>query len=126
MTEPAPEALVADASTITLVDRLLSRSIEIKASDIHFEPQEEAVLVRARVDGGLRPLASIPKDGHAHLVARLKIMSNLVITQTRLPQDGRFGFKHRDLPVDPRQHDSSQFGEKVVLRLLGTVRPGRT
>jgi type II secretory ATPase GspE/PulE/Tfp pilus assembly ATPase PilB-like protein len=119
--EASTEALVADASTISLVDRILGRSIEMKASDIHFEPQEGAVLVRVRVDGMLRPLESIPKEGHARMVARLKIMSNLVITQTRIPQDGRFGFKHGNLSIDFRVSTMpSQFGEKVVLRLLGT------
>ena len=122
--EPEEAARLDDAADSPLVEqinRLLIRAVGMGASDVHFEPQAREVAVRARVDGALRRIGSIPNSYRARLVARIKIMANLIITEHRLPQDGQFRALFRGRQLDIRVSTlPSQHGENVVMRLFGT------
>ena len=97
----------------------LSAAIEDGASDIHFEPEEDRLVVRARVDGVLREITTIPKALQAGVISRLKIMGSLDIAERRAPQDGRILVRFGGTPIDlriavlPTTH-----GEQVVVRVL--------
>ena len=100
--------------TMTIVDAVKSR-----ASDIHFEPRDKYVLVRYRVDGELRDILRIPKNIQNSVISRVKIVSNLDITNRRLPQDGNSHLKFENREIDLRVSTlPSVFGEKIVIRLL--------
>ena len=103
------------SSVIPLLDELLARAIELGASDLHLEPREEFLRVRYRVDGLLQEGGPIHKQHQAALISRVKVLVNLDIAESRLPQDGRTTLKHFDLRVAtmPTVH-----GEKIVIRLL--------
>ncbi|MBW3552850.1 MAG: Flp pilus assembly complex ATPase component TadA [Gemmatimonadetes bacterium] len=104
---------------IALVDLLLDRAIAAGASDIHVEPGESRLLVRARVDGVLRPVLDLPAHAAPAVVSRLKIMAGLDIAVKRLPQDGRSAVRVGDGSLGLRVSTlPTQDGEKVVLRLL--------
>ncbi|MCA9420943.1 MAG: Flp pilus assembly complex ATPase component TadA, partial [Nitrospira sp.] len=107
-----------DSSAVDAVNRLVQQGIEMEASDIHFEPMENMIRIRFRLDGVLRPIQNLPKNLHQALLARVKILSDLDIAERRLPQDGRMkmeGFPHVDIRVAILP---CLFGEKAVLRLL--------
>ena len=108
-----------DAPVISLVNGILSESIKRMASDIHVEPYEKRFRVRMRIDGSLYETAQIPLEMKRAVIARLKIMSRLDISESRVPQDGRIKLKVGGLEVDFRVNSMpTMFGEKVVLRLL--------
>lgn len=89
------------------------------ASDIHFDPQETELRVRYRVDGVLRTERSLPKHMQNVVLARIKIMGNLNITENRIPQDGRIKTNVNFRPVDIRLATlPTVYGEKVVMRIL--------
>jgi type IV pilus assembly protein PilB len=94
------------------------------ASDIHIEPRAAETAVRIRVDGVLRDLQTIPRNLQTSLISRIKILSDMDISERRTPQDGRFM-----VSVGPRQTDlrvsslPTQYGEKIVMRLLETSSP---
>ncbi|MCC7076323.1 MAG: type II/IV secretion system protein [Acidimicrobiia bacterium] len=102
----------------TLVDTLLSDAVRRKASDLHIEPKSDRMLIRARIDGRLRPLLTTDDGVHQPIVNRLKILSDLDISMRRLPQDGKVS-----LVVDGRRVHArvstmpATNGEKVVLRI---------
>ena len=108
----------ASAPAIRQVNRVLRLAIDLRASDVHFNPQKSSVRVRARVDGVLRDIQTLPKSMQSAVLSRLKIMGHLDIAERRLPQDGRasirVGGRSMDLRVAvlPTTH-----GEKVVLRI---------
>jgi type IV pilus assembly protein PilB len=108
----------ASAPAIRQVNRVLRLAIDLRASDVHFNPQKSSMRVRARVDGVLRDIQTMPKSMQAAVISRLKIMGHLDIAERRLPQDGRasirVGGRTMDLRVAvlPTTH-----GEKVVLRI---------
>ena len=105
--------------TINLVNRILATAVEEGASDIHLEPQRTRMLVRARLDGVMRELASIPKHMQAAVTSRLKIMGGLDIAERRVPQDGRVSVHFGGDPVDLRiAVVPTTDGEQVVLRLV--------
>ncbi|MCU0640902.1 MAG: GspE/PulE family protein [Candidatus Margulisbacteria bacterium] len=97
------------------LDEIVTRGIELAASDVHLEPREEFLRVRYRVDGLLQEGVQVPKKAQLALLSRLKVMVNLDIAESRLPQDGRTTFRRHDLRVSlvPTIH-----GEKAVIRLL--------
>jgi type IV pilus assembly protein PilB len=102
-----------------LVNSLLSRAIAEGASDIHFDPQERELIVRARIDGVLRRMAEIPKTLEASVTGRLKIMGLLDIAEKRMPQDGSFAIRYGEHPVDVRiAVVPTKHGEHAVLRIL--------
>jgi type IV pilus assembly protein PilB len=109
----------ADSPIIRLVNQLLSNASASKASDIHIDPQETKVVIRYRVDGILRVERVLPKHMQNVLIARIKIMANLDITENRVPQDGRIKVNIDFHPVDLRVSTlPTVFGEKVVMRIL--------
>jgi type II secretory ATPase GspE/PulE/Tfp pilus assembly ATPase PilB-like protein len=114
-----------DAPIIKIVNVILSNAIEANASDIHIEPSEEDVRVRYRIDGILHTSLVLPRNVHAAVVTRIKILSNLKIDESRLPQDGRFHVDVSGKSVDLRVSTLPLiYGEKIVMRILdktGTV-----
>ncbi|MCT4700957.1 type II secretion system protein GspE [Enterobacteriaceae bacterium H20N1] len=107
------------ASVVTLLNETLQKAIQLRASDIHFEPTKESYRIRLRIDGVLQLQPLLPASLAAPLTARLKVLGNLDIAERRLPQDGQMdvdagsgkaSFRISTLPV--------RYGEKVVLRLL--------
>jgi type IV pilus assembly protein PilB len=108
-----------DTPAVKLVHATLAQAIEDGASDIHFEPQEEEMLVRARIDGVTRPMTSIPKAMQPGVISRLKIMGQLDIAERRAPQDGRVSVRLGGQPLDLRiAVVPTTHGEQVVLRIL--------
>ncbi|MFC0522441.1 GspE/PulE family protein [Pontibacillus salicampi] len=108
-----------DAPAIRLMNQMLQAGVQLKASDIHIDPQETTVIVRYRIDGILRTERTLPKSFQNSLTARVKIMANLNITETRLPQDGRIKTTIDRNPVDLRISTlPTVFGEKIVIRIL--------
>ncbi|MFA6549452.1 MAG: GspE/PulE family protein [Candidatus Margulisiibacteriota bacterium] len=106
-------------STADLLDGIIHTAVELKASDIHLEPREEFVRLRYRVDGLLQEAKPIHKSKQASLISRIKILVNLDIAESRLPQDGRTNLKIGKTQIDFRVSTIPTFhGEKVVLRLL--------
>ncbi len=104
---------------IRVVDTLLEYAVIEKASDIHIEPQENAVSVRYRIDGVLHDAMTLPKAIQAALVARIKVLANLKIDEHRLPQDGRYKIEKDGYKFSLRISTIPIFdGEKVVIRLL--------
>ncbi|MDD5439567.1 MAG: GspE/PulE family protein [Candidatus Omnitrophica bacterium] len=107
------------APIVKLVSMILNEALANRASDIHIEPQEGSVRVRYRVDGQLREALSIPRRNQNAIIARIKIMSNLDITETRAPQDGRFRIEFRGREIDFRVSVLPiTFGNKIVMRAL--------
>jgi type IV pilus assembly protein PilB len=104
---------------VTFVNRMLAEAFVKKASDIHVEPYEKNFRIRLRVDGSLVESASPPKSMMAPIVSRLKIMSQMDISEKRKPQDGRIKLLIGGKPIDYRVSSlPTLFGEKIVLRLL--------
>lgn len=107
------------APIVKVVSMILNEALTKRASDVHIEPQEKALRVRYRVDGRLQDAFNIPKKNQNAILARLKIMSRLDITETRLPQDGRFKIQFKDREIDFRVSVLPiSFGNKIVLRAL--------
>ncbi len=106
---------------VAIVNQLLADAAAIKASDVHINPDEDALHVRYRIDGVLRDQHAPSLSLHTGIVQRLKVMANLDLTQTRRPQDGKFRFTHEDIPVEVRMSVvPTVCGENVVLRLLAS------
>ena len=107
------------APIVKIVSLILNEALKRRASDIHIEPTEKDVRVRYRIDGALREALRLPKKNQNAIVARLKIMSKLDITENRVPQDGRFKIKFGTKGIDFRVSILPiAFGNKVVLRAL--------
>ncbi len=104
---------------VKLVDLMLAEALNKRASDIHIEPEEDILRVRYRIDGALHDFFRVPKINQNAVLARLKIISNLDITESRTPQDGRFKVRTEGREVDFRVSAlPTTFGQKFVLRLL--------
>jgi general secretion pathway protein E len=111
--------LASEAPIIRLVNRLIYNAVDLKASDIHFEPFENEFNARYRVDGVLHDVESPPVRLQAAIISRVKIMANLDIAERRLPQDGRIKLKIADKKIDFRVSTvPTVFGESVVMRIL--------
>ncbi len=107
------------APIVKLVDLMLSQALGKRASDIHVEPEHDCLRIRYRVDGSLHDIFKIPKINQNAILARIKIISNLDITENRIPQDGRFKVKFEGREVDFRVSSlPTTFGQKFVLRAL--------
>ncbi len=108
-----------EASVVNLVNRVLQQAIDQGASDIHLEPFEEGMLLRYRIDGRLREIRTFPSAIQAAIVSRIKIISNLDISERGKPQDGRIGMVLGPKELDFRVSTlPTSFGEKVVMRIL--------
>jgi general secretion pathway protein E len=111
--------LASEAPVIRLVNQLLIRALENRASDIHIEPFENQLKVRYRIDGFLHEVESPPRQLKAAVISRLKILAQLNIAERRLPQDGRIKIKIAGKDVDLRVATiPTLYGESVVIRLL--------
>ena len=110
-----------DVPVVRIVNQLLREAVMDRASDIHFEPQERGVRVRYRIDGVLQDVAHLPKTSQAGLCSRIKVMSEMDITERRRPQDGRIALKMDDRPLDLRVATlPTPLGESIVIRILNS------
>lgn len=115
----ALDDLANETPIIKFVNLVLMQAVQDRASDIHFEPFEDEFKIRYRVDGALYEMAPPPKDLALPVISRIKIMSNLDISERRLPQDGRISVNLAGKQIDLRVSTlPTQFGESVVLRVL--------
>lgn len=109
----------SDALVVRLLQTLFEDAVQMKASDIHIEPDDGVVRIRQRIDGVLNEQVMKEHRVASALVMRLKIMSGLDISEKRLPQDGRFNIRVKNRNLDVRVSTMPvQFGESVVMRLL--------
>ncbi len=107
------------APTVRLVNSIIERAAIENASDIHLDPSESEVRVRMRIDGIMCTVMSVPKAVQSSVLARLKIMGGMDITERRMPQDGRTGVRVRERNLDLRMSTlPTIYGEKFVIRLL--------
>lgn len=108
-----------EAPVVRLLQTMFDDASQVRASDIHIEPQESLLQVRFRIDGALHLQTEADSKIAPALVIRLKLMAGLDISEKRLPQDGRFSIRVRNQAVDIRISTlSTQYGESVVMRLL--------
>lgn len=113
------EEMVNAAPVVKLLNMILLQAIKAQASDIHFEPFENSFRVRYRVDGVLYEMESPPLNLASAIISRIKVLSNMDISETRLPQDGRILLAVGGKPVDLRVSTlPCVFGESVVMRVL--------
>jgi len=111
--------LASEAPVIRMVNLIMQRAVESRASDIHVEPFEERLKVRFRVDGVLKEVEAPPVRSTAAVISRIKIMAKLNIAERRLPQDGRIKLQVVGKELDLRVSTvPTMFGESVVIRLL--------
>jgi general secretion pathway protein E len=111
--------LASEAPVIRLVNLLLTKALEQRASDIHIEPFENRLIVRYRIDGVLHEVESPPRRLSAAVISRVKIMANLDIAERRLPQDGRIKLRIQGKEIDLRVSTvPTMHGESVVMRIL--------
>lgn len=111
--------LASDAPIIRLVNHLFARALDLNASDIHFEPNENYLDVRCRVDGIMTRIERLPIKIHTAVASRLKLMARLDIGEKRLPQDGRIDYQLGSNQLDMRVSTlPGVHGESVVLRIL--------
>jgi len=112
-------SLANETPIVKFVNLVLFQAVQDRASDIHFEPFEDEFKIRYRVDGALYEMAPPPKHLGLPVVSRIKVMSNLNISERRLPQDGRISMNIAGKQIDLRVSTlPTQFGESVVLRVL--------
>jgi MSHA biogenesis protein MshE len=115
VTEPGQE----EAPVVKLLQTVFEDATQARASDIHIEPQERRLQIRFRIDGLLHLQTEADPKISSAVVLRLKLMSGLDISEKRLPQDGRFNIKVRNVAIDVRISTMpTQHGESVVMRLL--------
>ena len=108
-----------DASVIQLVHRVVKDAVERGASDIHFEPGDEDMRVRYRIDGVLSEAATVPSSAVPAVTSRVKILADLDIAERRLPQDGRISLEVANKAIDLRVATlPCAYGENVVMRIL--------
>ncbi|MEY2915815.1 MAG: hypothetical protein RL454_744, partial [Actinomycetota bacterium] len=106
-----------------LVNEILDRAVRLRASDIHVEPTESELVIRARVDGQLETIVRMPGNLAASFISRLKVLAKINIVERRRPQDGQFSIQIDDRQIDCRLATvATLYGEKAVMRLLDTNR----
>jgi len=115
------ERIAGESPVIRLVNFIIADAVKQGASDIHIEPQEKKLKIRYRIDGVLFEAMSPPHGMHAAVISRLKVMSNLDISERRLPQDGRIRAMIHGRKLDLRLSTlPTVAGEKAVMRILDT------
>ena len=113
------KTITQDSPISKALNTILEYAVKSKASDIHIEPLESALIIRCRIDGVLRQVMELPKSIEPALISRIKILSNLKIDEHRVPQDGQFTVAVGDKEVDLRIAIAPVvWGEQVVIRLL--------
>jgi general secretion pathway protein E len=111
--------LASEAPVIRLVNLMLTKALESRASDIHIEPFENRLIIRYRIDGVLHEVESPPRRLSAAIISRVKIMASLDIAERRLPQDGRIKLRIQGKEIDLRVSTvPTMHGESVVMRIL--------
>ncbi len=112
-------AIEADAPLIRLVNQIVADAFKLRASDIHLEPLEKRFRLRYRIDGMMTEVPAPPKRLQASIIARLKIQANMVISEHRIPQDGRIQTKAGNKVIDLRVSClPTNHGESIVMRIL--------
>ncbi|MBC8329994.1 MAG: Flp pilus assembly complex ATPase component TadA, partial [Planctomycetes bacterium] len=107
------------APIIKLVNSVLFQALKLRASDVHFQPYNDRMQVRLRIDGILYDMESVPKTAQDAVLSRIKVMGKMDIAERRLPQDGRASIKLGDGEVDVRISSiPTTHGERIVMRLL--------
>jgi type IV pilus assembly protein PilB len=117
----APDLHIAteDSPVVRLLELVINDAIAKSATDLHVEPEDQSVRIRYRVDGVLVPGDTIPKELHAPLVSRMKVLGGMDIAEQRLPQDGRISQMVNGRRVDLRVATfPTTYGEKVAIRIL--------
>ncbi len=115
------QGMAEEAPVVRLVNSILSQGVREGASDIHVSPEKASVQVRFRVDGRLHEVPAPPKSMFLPIISRLKILANMDIAVSRIPQDGRFTVKMKNKDINIRASTiPSIYGENMVLRLLDT------
>ena len=115
------QGMAQEAPVVRLVNSILSQSVREGASDIHISPEKDHVQIRFRVDGKLHEVPAPPKSMFLPIISRLKILANMDIALSRVPQDGRFTVKMKNKDINIRSSTiPSIHGENMVLRLLDT------
>jgi type IV pilus assembly protein PilB len=115
------QGMAEEAPVVRLVNSILSQGIREGASDVHISPEKDNVQVRFRVDGKLHEVPAPPKSMFLPIISRLKILANMDIAVSRIPQDGRFTVKMKNKDINIRASTiPSIYGENMVLRLLDT------
>lgn len=110
---------VQEAPVVKATNFILEKAIDLKASDILIEPLEKVMRIRMRVDGMWRQVENLPLSFHPFIVSRIKVISNLDISEHRLPQDGQFQIKLKGREIEFRISSiASSSGEKVAIRVL--------
>ena len=109
----------AHVPIVDIVNQIILYGATNRASDIHLDPRENSLIIRMRIDGSLRDHSIVPKEYERNLVTRIKLISNMNITETRLPQDGAIKghIENRDLDMRVSVLPTNE-GEKVVIRIL--------
>jgi len=121
ITEPGMEEVIRQAPVSKMVSVIMRHAVEGKASDVHIEPVANETRIRYRIDGILHTSLVLPKHVHSSIIARIKVLSNLKIDETRIPQDGRFRMTIEGRDVDYRVSTLPLINyEKVVMRILDT------
>ncbi len=111
--------LQTDQSAVQIVDNLVHTAIDQTASDIHLQPNKDALRVRFRLDGVLHDQEPIHKSIMLQIISRLKVLASMNIAEKRIPQDGKFHIDYKNKPIDLRVSTfPSLYGEKVVIRIL--------
>jgi len=113
--------MAEEAPVVRLVNSILSQAVREGASAVHISPEKDFVQVRFRVDGRLHNVPAPPKSMLLHIISRLKILANMDIATSRIPQDGRFTVKLNNKEINIRASTiPTIYGENMVLRLLDT------
>ncbi|MGV8082748.1 MAG: GspE/PulE family protein [Coriobacteriia bacterium] len=113
--------LEGDVPVVRIVNQFLREAVLDNASDVHFEPQENGLRIRYRIDGVLQEVAMLPKSSQAGILSRVKVMADMDITERRRPQDGRIALKMDDVPLDLRVATlPTPLGEGIVIRVLNS------
>ncbi len=111
--------LATEAPVVRLVNHVINQALEVRASDIHFEPFRDHLKIRYRIDGVLHDIETVSKKLQPAITSRLKLMAKMNIAEMRLPQDGRIKVKDGRREIDIRVSSlPTIFGESIVLRLL--------
>lgn len=119
--------IVKTAPVAKIVSVIIRHAVDGLASDIHIEPTEDETRVRYRIDGILGTSLILPKDVHSAIVGRIKVMADLKLDETRIPQDGRIRLVINEKPVDLRVSILPLLGEeKVVMRILDMTKKAPT
>jgi len=120
---PSPDDIVDNRSAVELVSSIVEGGIRHRATDVHLEPSDGGLRIRYRIDGRLRDVMRVPASLVLSVISRIKVLSNLDVTERRRPQDGHFSLKMGESAYDFRVSTlPTHSGEKTVIRILDASR----